>query len=240
MSEEASKKTVDPALQSMFAKAEKDGIETMWDRFEHMQPQCGFGESGLCCRICLQGPCRINPFGKEPKEGICGARDYTMVSRQIIRMAAGGCAAHSDHGRHLAHVLLSVSKGESPDYRVKDEAKLKAVAKRVGLNPDKSVKELAKEVAEAALFDFMNQEDVTCRWLVSTLPKKTLSLLDGHDVASTNIDRGIAEVLHRSTMGCDADPVPLIFGGIKCATGDLTGERISTDVQTSCSARQSR
>ena len=36
-------------------------------------PQCGFGETGLCCRHCLQGPCRIDPFGVSgPKFGICG------------------------------------------------------------------------------------------------------------------------------------------------------------------------
>jgi acetyl-CoA synthase len=46
----------------------------------------------------------------------------------------------------------------------------------------------------------------------------------------TNIDRHISEVMHRTHYGCDADPVPLIFGGIKCALGDVTGENLSTEI----------
>src|SRR5450756_3203562 len=71
--------TVDPAALEMMPLAERDKMKTMWDRADLMQPQCGFGESGLCCRICLQGPCRINPFGKEPQRGICGAKDLSLI-----------------------------------------------------------------------------------------------------------------------------------------------------------------
>ena len=99
----------DKASQIMAQRASEQNIETVWDRYEKMQPQCGYGDSGLCCRICLQGPCRIDPFGGEPDKGICGARDYTIVARNIIRMMAAGCAAHSDHGRHIAHTLHGFS-----------------------------------------------------------------------------------------------------------------------------------
>ena len=51
----------------MLAKAERDGVETVWDRFEAQQPACGFCETGLSCRICAMGPCRIDPFGEGPQ-----------------------------------------------------------------------------------------------------------------------------------------------------------------------------
>ena len=35
-------KSTDPAVQEMIAKAAKIGIKTVWDRYEAMQPQCGF------------------------------------------------------------------------------------------------------------------------------------------------------------------------------------------------------
>jgi len=222
--------TVDPAALEMMPLAERDNMKTMWDRADLMQPQCGFGESGLCCRICLQGPCRINPFGKEPQRGICGAKDYTIVARNLIRMMAGGCAAHSDHGRHLAHALKSVGEGKAPDYRVKDEAKLRSLAAKLGLENNKNVNELAVAVANSALEDFSRNEDEACTWLKIMLPAKRLELLERNDVVATNIDRGITEVMHRTHMGCDADPVPLIFGGIKCSLGDVTGENISSNL----------
>jgi len=222
--------TVDPAAIKMLPIAKRDNMETMWDRAESAQPQCGFGESGLCCRICLQGPCRINPFGKEPQRGICGAKDYTIVARNLIRMMAGGCAAHSDHGRHLAYALKGVGEGKAPDYRVKDEAKLRALATKLGVDSGKSINELAVAVANTALEDFSRQDDEMCNWLKMMLPEKRLKLLDRNDVIATNIDKGITEVMHRTHMGCDADPVPLMFGGIKCSLGDVAGENISSNI----------
>jgi acetyl-CoA synthase len=229
--EESKQKTVDSALEQMLSKSVKDDVETIWNRYEKMLPQCGFGELGVCCRICLQGPCQINPFGQEPKKGVCGATDYTIVARNLIRMMAAGCAAHSDHGRHLVHVLRSVGEGHAPDYTIKDKSKLVNVAKRLGIPTEgKSVSELAKDVATTALFDYSNQEDISCGWLRGMLPQNRLDLLESHDVIPTNIDKSICEVMHRTNMGCDADPVPLLFGGIKCAISDITGQHISTDV----------
>ncbi|HYA33237.1 MAG TPA: acetyl-CoA decarbonylase/synthase complex subunit alpha/beta [Candidatus Bathyarchaeia archaeon] len=227
---EPKKVTVDPAALEMLPVADQGHMQTMWDRAESMQPQCRFGESGLCCRICLQGPCRINPFGKEPQRGICGAKDYTIVARNLIRMMAGGCAAHSDHGRHLASALKGVGEGQAPDYRVKDEAKLRALATSLGLDSSKSISELAVDVANAALEDFSRSDDKACSWLKILLPPARLELLERNDVIATNIDKGITEVMHRTHMGCDADPVPLIFGGIKCSLGDVTGENISSNL----------
>ena len=219
----------DKAVNELNAFACECGIDTTFTKVAAMQPQCGFGESGLCCRICLQGPCRINPFGGEPKEGICGAKDYTIVSRFIIRMAAAGAAAHSDHGRHIAHVLHSMTEGHAPDYKIKDPAKLKALCKSLAIKTEgASEKEMLKQIVDVTYNDFMSQGDEMAKWVASFLPAKRKHLFDTHDVVPTNIDRGICEVLHRSTMGCDADPVPLIFGGIKAALGDLDGEALST------------
>lgn len=53
----------------LLAKAEKDGIDTAWDRHEAQLPQCAFCEMGLSCRICSMGPCRVDPFGEGVKRG---------------------------------------------------------------------------------------------------------------------------------------------------------------------------
>ena len=106
-------KSLDPAVQQMIAKAEKENVTTVWDRYEAMTPQCGFGDTGLCCRHCLQGPCRIDPFGEGPKTGICGATADVMVARGLDRAIAAGTAAHSGHARHLAHAMLKMARSEA-------------------------------------------------------------------------------------------------------------------------------
>ena len=106
ISEKSMKKSVDPATRKMLDLARENGFETAWDRYEKMLPQCGFGELGVCCRNCNMGPCRISPFDDSgPSKGICGATADIIVARNLIRMIAGGAAAHSDHGRDLAHTL---------------------------------------------------------------------------------------------------------------------------------------
>ena len=226
------KRTADPAVEGLLKAAESnEKVTTVWERYEAMQPQCRFGEVGLCCRICMQGPCRINMQGKEPTLGICGARDYTIVSRNLLRMIAAGTAAHSDHGRHIAHTMHAVVEGKTKDYTIKGVDKLHQVAKRIGIaTAGMTTMQLAKGVADAALEDFSRQSEEPMTWLKTTQTKRRLEMLDMFDVLPHNIDTSVTEIMHRTTMGVDADPVPLIFSGVKCALADLAGEHISTDL----------
>ena len=116
------------ASQEMLELAGSSGIDTAWERLEQMQPQCGFGEMGICCRNCSMGPCRIDPFGDGPQRGVCGADANTIAARNLIRMIAGGAAAHSDHGRDVAEALLDAASNPDTDYEIKDEIKLQEVA----------------------------------------------------------------------------------------------------------------
>ena len=50
------KKLQDKANIKVLAAAKKAGIDTVWDRFEAQQPQCGFGMLGICCRMVI-GEC---------------------------------------------------------------------------------------------------------------------------------------------------------------------------------------
>lgn len=230
---EMKQKSVDPATLEMLEVVCDSDVDatTMWDRYERMQPQCRFGELGICCTICLQGPCRINPFGKEPSRGVCGATAYTIVSRNLIRKIAAGCAAHSDHGRHIAHTLKALVDGKADAYSIKDEDKLRVVAQRVGIDVDgKDTMELTKELLGKVFEDYSRVEHEPLTWLRTTLTPKRLEIADRCDVLPSNIDAAIVEVMHRTHIGVDADPVPLIFNGIKCSLADLAGEHISTDL----------
>ncbi|MCJ2669110.1 MAG: anaerobic carbon-monoxide dehydrogenase catalytic subunit [Candidatus Thermoplasmatota archaeon] len=230
---EMKQKSVDPATLEMLEKVRDSDVDatTMWDRYETMQPQCRFGELGICCTICLQGPCRINPFGKEPSRGICGATAYTIVSRNLLRKIAAGCSAHSDHGRHIAHTMKALVDGKADAYSIKDEDKLRVVAQRVGIDVDgKDTMELTKELLGEAFEDFSRVEHEPLTWLRTTLTPRRLEMLDRYGVLPSNIDAAVVEIMHRTHIGVDADPVPLIFSGIKCALADLAGEHISTDL----------
>lgn len=223
-------RSLDPAVQEMLQKAQEKGIVTVWDRHEKMLPQCGFGDTGLCCRHCLQGPCRINPFGDEPKTGICGATADVMVARGIDRAIAAGTAAHSGHAKHLAHTMLKMSKGKANDYKIKDPDKLMAVAKRLGINTEnKSDIEIARLVAETALDDFKEKDDGVY-WVTTVINEGRKKVLSSLNAIPKGIDHEVSEIMHRTLYGVDADAVNLLLGGLRCGVADMAGCYMGTDL----------
>jgi len=223
-------KTTDSASRAMLKVAERQDLSTIWDRFAVQTPQCGFGELGTCCRNCLQGPCRIDPFGEGATLGACGASADTIVARNLLRAIAAGTAAHSGHAKHLAHTLLKAATGRAPDYPIKDEVKLKAVAKRLGIVTEgKETAEIAREVAETALRDF-SEKETPVAWAATNVTQGRVETFLKYGVVPTGIDAAISEVMHRTHYGVDADPVNLLLGGIKCALADFAGCAMGTDL----------
>jgi carbon-monoxide dehydrogenase catalytic subunit len=225
-----SNKSTDPAVQKMIAKAETMDVTTVWDRYGAMVPQCGFGDTGLCCRHCLQGPCRIDPFGEGAKTGICGATADTMVARGLDRAIAAGTAAHSGHARHLAHTLLKMAKGETKDYTVKEPEKLRAIAARMSIPVDgRKDNEIALDVANAALADF-HEKETPVLWAATVVTPERAKVLTDLGLVPKGIDHEISEIMHRTIYGVDADPVNLLLGGLRCGVADLAGCYMGTDL----------
>lgn len=230
MVEESRLAPTDVAAQAAYAAAREAGVETVWERYRAQLPQCGFGELGICCRICLQGPCRIDPFGEGPQLGICGASADTIVARNLARMVAGGTAAHAGHAHHLAHVLKEWAAGAAPDYPVRDEAKLRRLAERLGIEAGaRDVNELARLVAEAALAEFGVAERPTS-WAASFLTAGRLDAFKAGGLLPSGIDAAISEIMHRTTMGVDADPVNVLLGAVKTSVADMTACHMATDL----------
>jgi len=223
-------KSVDKASIDVLKKAKKENMETVWDRWDAMQPQCGFGELGICCRICNMGPCRIDPFGEGPQVGVCGASADTIVARNLIRMIASGAAAHSDHGRDIAHALVLAAEGKTDAYTIKDAQKLRVIAEEYGIKTsDRSDKEIAKEVGEKALSEFGQQHGKLK--FTERAPKKRQDIWDKLNVMPRGIDREIVEIMHRTHMGVDNAYDNVIMHGVRASLGDgWGGSMIATEL----------
>ena len=224
-------RSFDPASQYMLRIAEKKGYETAWDRFEAQKPHCGYGELGVCCRHCTMGPCRIDPFGDTgPKKGICGATADTIVARGLLRMIAAGAAAHSDHGRDIAHTLLLTAQGKAGGYQIKDEAKLGALAAEYGIPTEGRAKEeIALELARAVYAEFGNQEGPIR--FTRRAPERRVELWEGLGVDPRGVDREVVEAMHRTHIGVDNDPVNLILHGLRTSISDgWGGSMIATEL----------
>ena len=230
-SEKTLSRSIDPAVHETLTRAEELGLETAWDRYEAMLPQCGFGELGVCCRICNMGPCRISPFEEEgPKAGVCGATADIIVARNLIRMIAAGAAAHSDHGRDIAHTLLLTAEGKGGGYEIKDEAKLKALAAEYDITIERrSNDEIAVDLAGAVYAEFGKQEGPI--QFTRRAPEKRIALWQRLGIDPRGIDREIVEIMHRTHIGVDNDAVNLILQGLKASVADgWGGSMVATEL----------
>ncbi len=216
-------RTSDLATQKAMVLAQEENIYTVWDRFDRMQPMCGFGELGICCRNCVQGPCRIDPFGEGAKEGVCGVTADVMVARNTVRMIAGGTAAHAEHARHLAHALVDESSGY---YGVKDKNKLRKVASGLKFNKRLNA---SKSVGKLALDGLSSHEYRENPW-VWGIPDRRKNILRDLGVMPAAVDTMVTEMMQRTTMGVDANTENLLMGGLKCSLADYTALKISTDI----------
>ncbi|MTI83937.1 MAG: anaerobic carbon-monoxide dehydrogenase catalytic subunit [Firmicutes bacterium] len=225
-----SDKSSDKASLSMIKKASTDNVKLVWDRLEAQEPQCGFGKLGICCRNCNMGPCRIDPFGDGPQEGVCGAGADTIVMRNVLRAIASGAAAHSDHGRGIAMTLNEWARGTAKDYPVKDENKLKALAGELQVSIDgKDPKVIALEVTNCLLEQFgciKGHLD-----FVNRVPQKRRELWEKLNITPRGIDREVVESMHRTHIGVDNDYVSLALQGLRTALSDgWGGSTIATEL----------
>ncbi|MDO8525667.1 MAG: anaerobic carbon-monoxide dehydrogenase catalytic subunit [Candidatus Omnitrophota bacterium] len=232
-------RSIDKATQEMLQKAKKENIAVSWDRLESQGTQCGFGQLGTCCTVCSMGPCRIDPFGEGATVGVCGANADAIVARNLARKIAVGTAAHSDHGRDVAHALAAIAHqhekdsakgGHSHDYGIVDIEKLKSLAAEFGIDANKPQEEITKELSAKLLGEFGKQDGELT--LCKRAPKKRLELWRKLGIVPRGIDREVVELLHVTTMGVDNDYKNLINSGMRCALADgWGGSMIATDVQ---------
>ena len=237
------KASVDIATQEMIARAQKLGVETIFDRAEKMKP-CNIGVQGTCCKNCSMGPCRL-PLpkagieGEDERKGLCGATANTIAARNFIRMIAGGAAAHSDHGRCVAEVFMSVARKETKDYKIKDTVKLLAVAEKLGIatkvevdgeEVDRNIDEIVLETAKIALGEWGKPEGELI--YAKRAPAPLYEKWKKAGVIPRNIDREIVEIMHRTHMGVDQDYKNLIKQGTRASLADgWGGSMIATDLQ---------
>jgi len=216
---------------AMIIKARKDGVETAWDRLTTQTPHCKFCELGTTCRNCTMGPCRIsNKEGSKMVRGVCGADADVVVARNFGRFIAGGAAGHSDHGRDLIEVLEAIVEGTTRDYTIKEEEKLLRIAGEIGVpTGGRAVMDVARDVMDVFFADFGSRKKEVA--FLSRVPAKRKEIWNRLGITPRGVDREIAEMMHRTHMGCDNDAPNTLLHAARTALADgWAGSMIGTEL----------
>jgi len=214
----------------MLVRAREEGIETVWDRLEAQKPQCGYCSLGVSCRNCAMGPCRVDPFGEGPQQGVCGADADVIVARNLGRTVAAGASAHSDHGRDILEVFAETAEGNTTGYAIRDPKKLRALAAELGVKANgRDDTAIARDVADVLFEDFGSKKKHVS--FTGRAPGKRRALWETLGVIPRGIDRENVEMLHRTHMGVDNDPVNILLHALRTSLSDgWGGSMIATEL----------
>ena len=205
------------ATNRLLETGAKVGADSWQMRVKNQTPHCKFGESGVCCRICSMGPCRITP--KAPR-GICGCDVHGIVGRNFLRFTAGGAATHSDHGREIAHTLHETST--DGNYKVKDTEKLMRLAKEFGVETEgRDIYDVAHEVAEVGLMEYGKPFGTLT--FTKRAPEHTQEIWDREEIRPRAIDREVSCAMHMTHMGCSSKSEALIRQALRNGLSDGWG-----------------
>ncbi len=216
----------DEAICEMLESLEED-VSTVFSRAKSLKP-CPIGStvSGVCCKNCSMGPCRVN----QKNAGLCGATLATIAARNFGRHVAAGASAHSDHGRDMAHLLGLTADEKAEGLKIKDETKLLKFAQTLEIETkDRSINEIAKDAAKKAM-DLFGQQNGEIN-LMHIAPTKRQEIWKKYKVMPRGIDREVVEMLHRTNMGVDQDPENILNQAVRTALSDgWGGSMIGTDI----------
>jgi len=213
-----------------WGKSYCDWVETCFDRAEKLKP-CPIGARGACCKHCHMGPCRFVQSSEERVEkGVCGATIATVASRNFLRMAVAGAAAHADQARDMAFTLLGVANGEIRDFGISDVKKLLKIAEVLEIEFEgRATHDVARDVADSLINDFGRQKGVLS--YIKRAPIKTQERWEEWGISPRGIDREITEAIFRTNVGIDHDPESLLLNALKVSLADGWGSSMmSTDI----------
>ena len=223
--------TPNPATKELIRHLDKQGIETFIDRFEAQQPQCGFGLSGTCCRMCQWGPCRLS---EKNLRGICGKDQNTVVMSNIVRALVAGLAGHGRHEHEVLMTIISVADGKI-DFPILGEQRVYELAEKFNITSEnKDIKQLAKEVALVLLEDMSRMNYEPIKMLEAYAPQERKEVWQNLGVIPRSASYEIMETLHMTTLGACSDWTALSAQELRAALAycysTLYGSSMATEI----------
>lgn len=194
--------TPDPAVREMLGHLEAAGCETCFDRFDAQKPHCSIGIAGVCCKNCNIGPCRIT---KKSPRGVCGADADLIAARNLLRWVAAGVAAHGARGREVMLALKAAAEGRvnltiaSPAKVLKSAAQLKIPTE------NRSIPEIASELADVLLEDLSRTIPGRHRTLDAFAAPERIRVWEREGILPISAYHEVFEALHRTGTGTDGD-----------------------------------
>lgn len=211
--------SITPDVNELVKKADLEKVDTIWHRYQYQQPQCGFGLTGVCCRHCNTGPCRIDPFGYGFPTGACGASSNLVASRDLLDLVVHGAATRLQEALIMLNTAKAVSEARTRDYVLKNPERLRELAGILGISAKDDLDLLGKMVS------FLEKEiyridDAPLATAIKFVPEDIIKIWREHGFLPRGFAREEFESSYRANMGTDSDPISIVNQAIRIAILD--------------------
>ncbi|MDO9517055.1 MAG: anaerobic carbon-monoxide dehydrogenase catalytic subunit [Methanosarcinaceae archaeon] len=222
------------SVQKMYKKLNADGITNTFDRFAAQGSRCGFCSDGVSCQLCSMGPCRIS---KKAEFGACGINADGMAMRNFLHLNIMGTTAYTYHAKEVAMTLKATGKGQTP-FTIKDEAKLRDFADKLGIKGDKgllgtkesNINELAVKVGDAMLASIHGSSDETSNMVEIFAPEsrkkvwRDLGIMPGGPIEES------MDATTSSMTNIDGDYVSLAKKALRLSIATIYGAQVPLEI----------
>lgn len=222
--------TPDPAVRELMLRMEQIGIDDAFERFDKQKPQCNFGLSGICCKICNMGPCRITP---KAQRGVCGADADLIVARNLLRAGASGVAQHGMHAREVILSLKWAAEGRL-NIPIVGKYKVKQIARAMGIKVDRRpFNKVASDLADALLADLSRTIPAPHNTIAACAPKERQDTWRRLDIMPISAYHEVFEAYHKTGCATDGDWKSVLQQFLRCGLAftfsGVVGSGIATD-----------
>ena len=221
--------SITPDVNELVRKADEEGIETVWHRFQDQQPQCGFGLTGVCCRHCNTGPCRVDPFGYSASVGTCGATPDLIAARDLLDFVVRGVSTRLQEAMLMLDIASAVAKGETREYLIKNPDRLNEVAAALGVEGKDEFGRL-EALVNLLMREVSRVSDEPLATVKALVPADVLEAWEREGLVPRGLAKEFFESSYRSNMGTDSDPESVLRQALRVAIADGLLATLTTTV----------
>ncbi len=212
------------SVNEMVERVKSEGLSSVADRYEAQKNKCPFCVAGLSCQLCTMGPCRLserNPFGA------CGLDRAGVAIRNFVHRNILGASAYAYHAIEAAKTLKATAEGKTP-FEIKDVEKLKWFAEQLGIDTNRSVEEIAKDVAEFVIRDLSSHEESKLVKIMS--PKKRLEVWEKLELIPDGVYQELLTAATSAMTNVDSSYISLAKKAMKLGIATIMAAQTALEI----------
>ncbi len=178
--------------------------EVSHHRMVEQKNKCGYGLSGVCCKLCSNGPCRLS--AARPR-GVCGADADTIVMRNFLRSVAAGSGCYIHVVENAARQLKKMAK-KGEKFRGTDTLHSLGEMFDITAEDDQA---LAGAIADQVLLDLTSPVDEKMQLIEKVAYPKRLDIWKKLNIMPGGAKDEIFNALVKTSTNLNSDPVDMLM-----------------------------